>query len=365
VAFAAKAIILASGGGGALYQRHDNPVRTTGDGYILAFQAGCQLRDMEFVQFIPCGLAEAGKPTILIAPILCDAGRIVNSAAEDILKKYRITEKPVAVRARDSFSLAIFTEEKEGREVFLDLRSLAEEDWPRDNMAWSQREFLQKNLSCSQSPLRISPMCHHFMGGIATDAHGRTEVPGLFAAGEVVGGVHGANRMGGNALAEILVFGYRAGGAAAEWAKTQGENQGGQPFIHERLRVFGAGKGSSTKGLPPKILKKMMGEILWKEGGILRTQEGLLKALESLQRMHRENLPQIKTETPKENLERMELDKAILVGEMIIRSALMREESRGAHFRKDFPQADDQKWKGNIFLRKAGESMELEFRPLK
>ena len=233
----AKAIILANGGGGALYQRHDNPVRITGDGYALAFHAGCQLRDMEFVQFIPPGVAEPGKPTILIAPSLCDAGRVINSLGEDILNKYQITEKPVAVRSRDLFSQAIFMEEAEGREVFLDLRAVSEEEWPRDNMAHSQRDLLMRNFSCSQKPIRISPMCHHFMGGVVADPKGMTEIPGLFAAGEVVGGVHGANRMGGNALDEVLVFGHRAGEAAAEWAGERVRKKGTETLIQDRLRV--------------------------------------------------------------------------------------------------------------------------------
>jgi len=117
MALVSKTIVLANGGGGALYRRHDNPVRTTGDGYALAFLAGCQLRDMEFVQFMPSGLAEFGKPLLLIVPSLCDFGRVINSKGEDVLQKYQITEKPVAARARDSFSLAIFGEGAEGKDV--------------------------------------------------------------------------------------------------------------------------------------------------------------------------------------------------------------------------------------------------------
>jgi len=363
-AFASKAIILTNGGGGALYQRHDNPVRITGDGYALAFHAGCQLRDMEFVQFIPPGLAEPGKPTILIAPSLCDAGRVINSRGEDILKRYQISEKPVAVRCRDSFSQAILMEETEGREVYLDLRAVSEKEWPRDNMAQSQRDLLMRNFSCMQKPLHISPMCHHFMGGVVTDQKGMTAIPGLFAAGEVVGGVHGANRMGGNALDEVMVFGHRTGSSAAEWVRKHVWSKNTETLIHGRLSAFLGKPKSSGKGVEPKAVKKMIGQILWKESGILRDGKGLEGALESLQRFRKEILPQIDAQTPKEILEKMEVENAILVGEMITRCAIMREESRGAHFRKDFPSTDDQKWKGNIFLRKSQEGMLLEFRPL-
>jgi succinate dehydrogenase/fumarate reductase flavoprotein subunit len=207
-------------------------------------------------------------------------------------------------------------------------------------------------------------MCHHFMGGVVTDQNGGTGISGLFAAGEVSGGVHGANRMGGNALDEVLVFGYRAGGAAAEWAKNQTWDKKGETLIRERLGVFQGKSRSPASGLSPRAMKKIIGEILWKKSGILRDGEGLEGAIESLRRIQVENLPEIKAETPKEVLEKMEVENGILVGEMITRSALMREESRGAHFRKDFPQTDDQKWKGSIFLKKSPEGFELEFRPL-
>lgn len=365
MALVSKAVILAAGGGGALYRRHDNPVRTTGDGYALAFLAGCQLRDMEFVQFMPPGLAESGKPVLLIAPSLCDVGKVINALGEDILKKYQITEKPVAVRSRDSFALAIFKEEAEGREVFLDLRSISTIDWPQDHMAKSQREILMKNFSGSQKPLRISPMCHHFMGGVVADQNGAVGIPGLFAAGEIVGGVHGANRMGGNALDEILVFGYRAGGAAADWAKKQDWNKYAESLISERLKALMGKPKRSSQGSPPKILRKMIGEILWEKTGIVRDEESLENAMQLLQWIRAQQLLEIKAETPKEILEKMEVESALWVGEMITRSASARKESRGAHFRKDFPKMDDQMWRGNIFLKKSEEGMTLEFRPLK
>jgi succinate dehydrogenase/fumarate reductase flavoprotein subunit len=365
MALASKAVVLASGGGGALYRRHDNPVRTTGDGYALAFLAGCQLRDMEFVQFMPAGLAEFGKPVLLIVPSLCDFGKVINARGEDILQKYQITEKPVAARARDSFSLAIFREEAEGRDVFLDLRHVSETDWTKDKMAQSQREILMKKFPGSQKPLRISPMCHHFMGGIVADRNGATEIPGLFAAGEVVGGVHGANRMGGNALGEILVFGYRAGRAAADWAKKQGWNKNAESLFNERWEAVLRKQGRSAQGSPPKVLRKMIGEVLWEKSGILRDEEGLKNAMKSLERIRSKSVPEVKAETPKEILEMMEVENALWVGEMIIRSALVRKESRGAHFREDFPKMDDQNWKGNIFLKKSEGGMTLQFRPLK
>jgi len=364
IAFLSRATVLANGGGGALYPRNDNPVRTTGDGYALAFQAGCRLRDMEFVQFIPNGLAEEGSPGFLLAPLLADAGRIVNSSGDDVLQKYQIVDKPVAVRCRDTFSQAIIKEEERGEKVYLDLRGLSDEDWPKDNLAVSQKRMLRDRFSCASRILRISPTVHFFMGGISTEPDGGTEIPGLFAAGEVVGGLHGANRMGGNALSEIIVFGYRAGAAAAEWALTGKQSGAPESLIQSRWQGFLKKWKSNGKGLTPKALRKRMGEILWNQGGILREEKELRAGLEELKKMKAEDLPWAASETPKEILEKIEVDNGLWVAEMILNSALLRRESRGAHYRKDFSVTDDRNWKGNIFLKKSGKGMTLSFQPL-
>lgn len=363
-AFLSKATVLANGGGGALYPRNDNPVRTTGDGYALAYEAGCSLRDMEFVQFMPLGLAEEGSPPFLLAPSLADAGKVLNASGLDVLEKYRIVDKPVAIRCRDTFSQAIIKEEERGGKVFLDLRKLRDEDWPKDNMAMSQRRMLQDRFSCLSRLLRISPMVHFFIGGVSTDSDGKTEISGLLAAGEVVGGVHGANRMGGNALSEIIVFGNRAGAAAAEWALSQRPFREPAALIQSRWDRFQKKWKSNGKGFPPKVLRKRMGAILWNQGGILREEKGLQSGLEELRKIKTEDLPWAASETPKEVLEKIEVDNGLWVSEMIIRSALMRRESRGAHYRKDFSVMDDRNWRGNIFLKKSKAGMSITFHPL-
>lgn len=320
LAFRSKATILANGGGGALYQRHDNPVRTSGDGYALAFRAGCRLRDMEFVQFLPTGLAEPGKPSHPVAVPLADVGKVINSAGEDVLQKYGITDRPVVIKCRDSFSQAIFQEEAEGRQVFMDLRALGEEDWPKDNFSQSQKDLFMKGFSCSSKPLRISPMCHFFIGGVSAGPEGKTEIPGLFAAGEVVGGLHGANRLGGNALVEIIVFGCRAGTAAGEWALEQRGERDLQKLADSRWESFQKRWKSAGKGLPPRSIRRAIGEILWTKGGISRDERGLHSALEALGRIKERDLPRAATGTPKEILEKIEVENALAVGEMIVRS---------------------------------------------
>jgi fumarate reductase (CoM/CoB) subunit A len=364
VKFLAKAVILANGGGGALYKRNDNPVRATGDGYALAYRAGCTLRDMEFVQFNPCGTAVPGKPAILIAPSLADAGKIINSAGENILEKYGLKEKPVAVKCRDAFSIAILEEEAEGREVFMDLRATPKERWPQTNQVLSQEKILSSIYGYAETPLRISGICHFFMGGVYTDQTGKTDVPGLFAAGEVVGGVHGANRMGGNALGEIVVFGHRAGLAAAQFAGKRSLKPSSRSDLKGPWEDWAGGKGASKERLKPKALRKKIGEILWDQGGIVRDGTGMNQAMDALAQIRDRDLPKVKPENPKEVLEKLEVENALAVGEMILRSGLLRKESRGSHFRRDYPQTDDRNWKGNIFLKRAGEEMRLEYRPV-
>jgi len=364
IGFASTAVILSNGGGAALYLRNDNPVRATGDGYALAYNAGCALRDMEFTQFIPEGLAEPGKPRALLAPSFVDAGTVINSRGEEVLKKYNITDKPVAIRCRDTFSQAIALEKQGGNDVYLDLRALTDESWPKDNMARSQRDLLRRNLSCQEKKLCIFPTCHFFMGGVATDLNGDTGVPGLFAAGEVVGGLHGANRMGGNALSEIIVFGCRTGKTAGKWIKKDPWEENPEKAVLRDLETADPKLRNVPKGTPPRELRKMVGKILWEKAGIIRDQDGLQSAIESIERMREDDLAEARTATAKEILEKLEVENALLVGEMISRSALMREETRGAHYRKDFLKTDDLKWKGNIFLKKSTTDMVLEFKPL-
>lgn len=219
LALTAKAVVLASGGAAALYLRHDNPAGILGDGYRLALQAGATLQDMEFVQFYPLALAEPGMPPLVILPRLADCGRLVNNRKEDVLEKHGIDERPAAERARDRLSQALFRETyRYGQEVWLDLRELSENQWRIDPFSAAIRPILGERYGAMHRPVRVAPAAHHIMGGVRIDPSGATSIPGLFAAGEITGGLHGANRMGGNALSETLVFGARAGSAAAAWA---------------------------------------------------------------------------------------------------------------------------------------------------
>jgi succinate dehydrogenase/fumarate reductase flavoprotein subunit len=342
----AKALILCTGGAGALYLRHDNPKRMFGDGYALALQAGAVLQDMEFVQFYPVGLAEPGLPGFLIPPRLADHGQLYNTRGEDVLEKYSILERPAAERARDRLSQALFTEiYKSNEAVFLDLRKVSAQKWCEDPFSASTYHILGERYGAIDRPVLVAPMAHHTMGGVCIDTHGATSVPGLFAAGEVTGGLHGANRMGGNALSETLVFGARAGEAAAAWAKDNGKVPTTDLFKDAELEKF----ASVLKTADPNASRFIahLSKILWKEAGITRNRHGLEHALNTIKT--------ISTDVLQSNLgyhldgqPKSEILFGARVASLIIQAALKREESRGAHFREDFADQDDKNWQGHL-----------------
>ena len=208
MAFRAKAVILATGGAGAIYAQNDNAPGTTGDGYGLCLEAGLDLLDMEFVQFYPLIYAGSGRSHMLLPTSFGDLGTITNRKGEDLKEKYHLHQKPIAIVSRDSLSQALYREVAQGNGVdnaiLLDMRNADETQIPlMDHMIARYR----RRLGYDKEPIKIMPSCHHTMGGVRIDEDGATGMPGLFAAGEVAGAIHGANRMGGNALSEGLVFG--------------------------------------------------------------------------------------------------------------------------------------------------------------
>jgi len=294
-----KAVILATGGAGGLYYRHDNPKRMLGDGYCLALQAGAVLQDMEFVQFYPLGLAEQGFPPFLIPPQLADCGRLYNDHHQDIYDKYTITERPAGIKARDRLAQALYTEiYRQGNCVWLDLRDVTESEWNAEPFSASTRNILGERYGAKHRPVRVAPLAHHVMGGICIDPQGTTSVPGLFAAGEVTGGLHGANRRGGNALTETVVFGARAGQAAGEWANNVpgGKNEGTpKDFIDPALNI----KTNNAKSATTRIIDRLR-NALWDDGGILRNRQGLVAALKTVAAIKEESVDRPITDDPRQ-----------------------------------------------------------------
>lgn len=360
----AKATVLATGGACSLYRRHDNPRNLFGDGQVLALQAGATLQDMEFVQFYPLALNEPGRPPFLIPPRLADLGGLVNGAGENILNKYSITERPAAEKARDRLSQALYLETDQlGHEVYLDVRGLSKQDWCSDPFSASTLPILGERYGALYGPVRVAPIAHHFMGGVRIDQSGATDVPGLFAAGEVTGGLHGANRMGGNALTETLVFGAIVGATAAAWAKT------GKPEKHslslEKTRPGAGARGCD--GTPTSVdanpayadsadaILHRLGTLCWDHVGIIRSAEGLELALETVQRIPVPGLSVASGVDLRRVQRRIELRFALKTASLIIEAALRRKESRGAHYRRDFPAQDDAHWMGHQCVRLSSE----------
>lgn len=352
VTVSARAMVLAMGGGAAVYSRHDNPDRMLGDGYQLAFECGAVLEDMEFVQFYPLGLAEAGCPPFLIPPRVGEVGKLVNDRGESILEKYGITERPAAEKARDKLSRALFEEmEQKGRAVFLDLRELTGEKWPEDPFSASCREILVGRYGALERPLRVAPMAHHCMGGVVIDPNGATSVPGCFAAGEVAGGLHGANRMGGNALSETLVFGARAGTGAADWAS--GSTAPKEAKIIQALGSLPERPGRLETGLSFSRILGRLRDIMWRNGGIVRRDTELSSAIAQVDAIQ-EEIQELSRLGGRRDIPRLTgLRSAAFTASLVLQGAKRRQESRGAHFREDFPDQDDEKFLGHWQVRQS------------
>ena len=273
-----------------------------------------------------------------------------NNQNEDIHEKYGITERPAGERARDRLSQALFRETyREANDVWLDLRGVSDSDWNADPFSASTRTIFGERYGAKHRPVRIAPLAHHVMGGVCTDAVGATSVAGLYAAGEVTGGLHGANRMGGNALTQTVVFGERAGQAAAEWAKAITDKQ--LEAVSKRLNASGMDSRKGKKKLNTASVLARLRDILWIDGGIIRNKKGLTTVLGEIDTMHQDAAEMPMTGHPRQIQNTLELQFAARTALLILHAALQREESRGAHFREDFPNQDDANWKGHLQVR--------------
>jgi L-aspartate oxidase len=317
---AAGAVLLATGGAGRLYRETTNPPQATGDGVAMAYRAGAVVTDLEFVQFHPTTLFAPGVPRFLLSEALRGEGAVLrNAAGERFLPRYH---PDAELAPRDAVSRAIVTEMRRRGDpcVFLDLTSrdpaAIRDRFPRIHETCRRYGF---DLATDRIP--VHPSAHYFMGGVRTDLEGRTTVAGLFAAGEVAcTGVHGANRLASNSLLEGLVFGARAGAAMA---RTPGAPaRGGIPLRATRIPAPG-----SAGAIAEQVAARM-----WEAVGIQR-EAGALRAV----RADLEALGRSVAEHPARR-DGIEARNLLVLGELVARAALAREESRGAHFRIDFPE---------------------------
>jgi succinate dehydrogenase / fumarate reductase, flavoprotein subunit len=366
----AKAVVVASGGLGRLYEPSTNALICTGDGYSLAYRAGAPLMDMEMVQYHPTTLAGSGF--LMTEAARGEGAYLLNSEGDRFMKRYAPNKMELA--ARDVTSRAEATEIAEGRgidgNVLLDLRHLGPDVILRKLPQIHEMAVDYLGIDMIKEPVPVRPGMHYQMGGIRTDVHGATPVPGLYAAGEVACvSVHGGNRLGANSLLDTIVFGRRSGKAAAQYAKITAASTGGEELLgseQERLRQLLARPytGETNAGLRLE-LATMMDKLV----GLYRSDAGLHEALDALfgfKKRYETIAVGDKGRVFNQALTfALELGYLLDCGETIIRSAIERKESRGAHTHVEHPERNDMDWlKHTILTRHGDREPEISFAPV-
>jgi len=325
----ARAVLLATGGAGHLYERTTNPLVATGDGMAMAYRAGAALMDMEFVQFHPTALYLPGAPQFLLSEAMRgEGGMLKNIHGERFMDSYHPARE---LAPRDVVTRAIHAEiiATQSSYVYLDMTHLSAE--------YLMRRFPRIFSTCkdlgidiTREPIPVSPAAHYIMGGVKTDLWGAANVPGLFAAGETAcTGVHGANRLASNSLLEGLVFGARSGRAAARYAKKRLRQNDLSPYSPT---LQGRKKNADCSSPNMNTLRSSLKKLMWNKVGIIRNKKDLISALKQLGEWDR----MTQHHAPERSL--FELKNMITTAQLITRSALLREGSVGAHFRSDFPR---------------------------
>ena len=368
IVFKAKAVVIATGGIGKAWTVTSNSWEYTGDGMALAYEAGAELMDMEFVQFHPTGMVwPPGVQGILVTEAVRGEGGILrNKLGERFMEKY--DPKRMELSTRDVVARSIYTEVREGRGTehggaYLDI-SHKPAEYVKKKLPSMYHQFKElADVDITKEPMEVGPTCHYMMGGIRVEAEtGQSSMPGIFAAGEAAAGLHGANRLGGNSLSDLLVFGRRAGMAAAAHAKQTAyaslDNAQMQDAERELLAPF------SNKGESPYAVHRDLQTVMQSLVGIYRNAEDLERALGELQ--------MLKARAASASVEgsRMfnpgwhlmgELKSMLIIADAVTKSAIARTESRGAHSRIDYPDLD-KSWgqKHNIIAEERGEMVRRE-----
>lgn len=329
-----RAVILATGGLGQLYDQSTNPEVATGDGIALAYRAGAEVMDMEFIQFHPTVLSLPGAPRFLISEAVRGEGAFLrNRYGERFMLRYHelaeLAPRDVVVRAILAEMGSTGTDK-----VFLDLSHL-DPDVIRQRFPTISRTCARYGLDITKDPVPVAPAAHYMMGGVKTNLHGETSIEGLYACGEVAcQGVHGANRLASNSLLDGLVF----GGRIVERVKNLPVKQGPRPEFS--CQVLAEPDGVDMHGLRQKI-QSVMGKYV----GPVRTAEGLQKALDFFEEWSHLNGHQAGS------IDEMEVRNMLCVGQLVAQSALIRTESRGSHYRLDYPEQREY-WKKHVIFRR-------------
>jgi succinate dehydrogenase / fumarate reductase flavoprotein subunit len=363
VAFKAKSIVIATGGIGKSWKITSNSWECTGDGMALAYEAGAELLDMEFVQFHPTGMVwPPGVKGLLVTEAVRGEGGILrNKNGERFMEKY--DPKRMELSTRDIVARSIYTEVREGRGsphggAFLDI-SHKPAEYVKRKLPSMYHQFKElADVDITKGPMEVGPTCHYMMGGIRVEAEtGQSSVPGLFAAGEAAGGLHGANRLGGNSLSDLVVFGRRAGLAAAQDAKKVGATRLDSGQIEQAERPLLA-PFQRTSGENPYKIHEDLQEVMQTLVGIFRTETDLVKALAEIEKLKARaanvRVEGSRTYNPGWHLS-IDLQCMLTVSEACTHAALARKESRGAHSRLDYPKTEDA-WgtKNHVIVKKDG-----------
>jgi L-aspartate oxidase len=345
----AKAVVLSTGGAGQIYARTTNPPNATGDGMAMAFRAGAQLQDMEFVQFHPTALYVPSSPPFLLSEAMRgEGGQLRNHKGEAFMLRYH----PLgALAPRDIVARAIWAEmaATKARHVYLDVTHLGA-DFVRRRFPTIYSTCLRYDIDITEEWIPVSPSAHYMMGGVWTDLNGATTLPGLFAAGEVAcSGVHGANRLASNSLLEGLVFGMRAGVAAVAWASNRTP-----PDLAEQVTALRHEPRHRLEDA--EKLRNSLRRTMWGQVGIIRSRESLIRATAQLARWAR------LVSRPFATRADLEVKNMVQVAHCLAESALWRDNSVGAHFRSDFPESKRSGWKQHSQLSLGKPAIEQERR---
>jgi succinate dehydrogenase / fumarate reductase flavoprotein subunit len=407
--FKAKAVILATGGIGRAYKITSNSWEYTGDGHALAYDAGAELVDMEFVQFHPTGMIwpPSVQGILVTEGVRGDGGVLLNREGrrfmfDDIPENYRAqtadneeegwrytqgdrnARRPPELLTRDHVARCIMHEVRDGRGsphggVYLDI------SWIKSKIPNAEQYIIKKlpsmyhqfkqlgDIDITKQAMEVGPTTHYIMGGVLVDAESQvTRVPGLFAAGECGAGLHGANRLGGNSLSDLLVFGKRAGAFAARFAKEQAfgriDDRQVDTASRSALEPFDPATSSGSQTESPYKIQEELQAMMQEQVGIVRTQADMARALEGIARMRERALRIRVTGNRQYNSgwhTALALRNMFVVAEAITRSALDRRESRGAHFRDDFPRPDAAQGRFNLAVGKdSGGGMRVRQAPI-
>ena len=387
--FVTDHVVIAAGGSSAMYNRHSSrDEENNGDGPALAIDAGAELLDMEFVQFHPTGMVgdrygDDWDGRLVTEAVRGEGGRLYNSEGERFMERY--SPDQMELDARDVVARAIAQEIREGRGtenggVYLDI-SHRDDDYIRDRLPSMVDRFSSLGVDITTDPMEVAPTAHYTMGGVDINPHtGQTAVDGLYAVGETTAGVHGANRLGGNSLAETVAIAEPVGQHIADSYRSTGvATDGGSGAISDtnaelsvRMRAqaerefaalvrLEAADGETT----PEELLDDLGELLWETAGIIRETEGLSRGLAALQSF-RERVADLRIDGDRTSRTfelAVDLGFSLAVAESTLRTALERTESRGAHYRADYPDQDEQ-FHENLIVSDGPTGMAIRRRPV-